>query len=67
MVLSVIFQAVDDVSRGNIKPGEKLYELKSLQESGKKLDVSIANHNDLTCCWCPLMDTSDFNNYQCRR
>ncbi|XP_064648615.1 sorting nexin-27-like isoform X3 [Lineus longissimus] len=34
----LFWQAVDDVSRGNIKPGEKLYELKSLQESGKKLE-----------------------------
>ncbi|XP_074651236.1 sorting nexin-27-like isoform X2 [Tubulanus polymorphus] len=39
LALNFLFwQATDDVSRGQIKPGEKLYELKSLQDSGKKLE-----------------------------
>ena len=34
-----LFQAVDEVSRGQIKPSDKLYELKALQESGKMTEV----------------------------
>lgn len=30
------WQAVDDVNKGQIKPGNKLYELKALQDSSKK-------------------------------
>ncbi|CAH1797029.1 unnamed protein product [Owenia fusiformis] len=32
------WQAIDDVNRGQIKPGEKLYDLKALQEAGRKLE-----------------------------
>lgn len=32
------WQAVDDVNKGQIKPGNKLYELKALQDSSKKSD-----------------------------
>ena len=35
----VYIQAVEDVSRGQIKPADKLYELKALQDGGKKLQV----------------------------
>lgn len=36
-----IEQAVEDVNRGLIKTGDKLYELKSMQDSGKKIEVSV--------------------------
>ncbi|ELU05983.1 hypothetical protein CAPTEDRAFT_130010 [Capitella teleta] len=32
------WQAVEEVSRGQIKPADKLYELKALQDSGKKME-----------------------------
>lgn len=32
-------QAIDDVSRGHIMPGDKLYELKALQEANKPFEV----------------------------
>lgn len=32
------WQAIDDVNKGQIKPGNKLYELKALQDSSRKLE-----------------------------
>ena len=38
-VLLLCAQAVDDVGRGQIKPVDRLYELKALQEQEKKVEV----------------------------
>ena len=37
-------KAVDDVGRGHIKAADKLYELKALQEAGKRLEVQKINY-----------------------
>ena len=38
MVLYIL-QAVEEVNRGQIKTDDKMYELKSLQEQNKKIEV----------------------------
>ncbi len=37
--ISDCFQAADEVNKGHIKPSDKLYELKALQEQNKKEEV----------------------------
>ena len=37
-----LLQAVEDVNKGFIKTGDKLYELKSMQDAGKKVEVGIS-------------------------
>jgi hypothetical protein len=37
-------QALDKVNTGQIKADDKLYELKSLQESNKKVEVSMKQY-----------------------
>ncbi|CAN8011190.1 unnamed protein product [Ixodes pacificus] len=35
------WQAIDDVNKGQIKPGNKLYELKALQDCSRKMEASL--------------------------
>ena len=37
-----LLQAVEDVNKGFIKTGDKLYELKSMQDAAKKVEVGIS-------------------------
>ena len=42
LITGVFFpQAVDDVGRGHVKPTDRLYELKALQEQEKKDEVRL--------------------------
>ncbi|KAL5004681.1 hypothetical protein ScPMuIL_018137 [Solemya velum] len=63
-VYYLFWQAVDDVNRGLIKTEDKLYELKSLQEAGKKLEyLKIVRHLDgygeLSFPHCPCDSRKD--------
>ncbi|KAJ8304947.1 hypothetical protein KUTeg_018530 [Tegillarca granosa] len=60
----LFWQAVDDVNRGQIKTEDKLYELKSLQEAGKKKEyLKICRHLDgygeVTFPHCPCDSRKD--------
>jgi len=58
-------QVLDDISRGVIKVGDKLSELRFLKDTGRKMEVSVT----VTLAWCPrgsalakkLEDTDELN------